>query len=137
MKLIAGHGAGGERRGRRDAVGATGRYPGPVPDADTNSRTAWLRSSGQAPEERHRRTATVVQFVETREETTVRKIRTLSRVTPVMREVAENAHISAVLHVRWRIGIHHLGFADQVIMRESDFELATVIRWRHSLHSLF
>src|SRR5262249_15353293 len=30
VKLIAGNGAGGERRGRRDAAGVPGRYPGPV-----------------------------------------------------------------------------------------------------------
>jgi hypothetical protein len=39
MNLIAGHGAGGERRGRRDAVGVPGRYPGPVPDAGTSSHS--------------------------------------------------------------------------------------------------
>jgi len=27
VKLIAGHGAGGERRGSRDAAGLPGRYP--------------------------------------------------------------------------------------------------------------
>lgn len=40
VKLIAGHGAGGERRGRRDAADAPGRFPGPAPDAGASSRTA-------------------------------------------------------------------------------------------------
>ena len=43
MNPIAGHGAGGERRGRRDAVGVPGRFSGPAPDAGTSPRTARSR----------------------------------------------------------------------------------------------
>ena len=93
MKLIAGRGAGDERRrpppGRPDAAGVLGLHSGQAPNPGTSSRTAGDAgpgsssgpdpSGGQAPGTSRQSRPAAVQFAGTWEDVAARSVRTLSR----------------------------------------------------------